>query len=247
MEARHAPRKVLRRPFAEYVSFGQAEIGSLQLSELHLNKPHPVFKTDVGNYVRRLRGKTKVVGDWKLWDETVQAIKWILRRRPKTTVDNMYVKPNGKPLKKTKGGNRDRSTTCWLDLWERIKANDTKDFPWKSYGKLRKTGINAVRESHGGEVAELMASHGVPYDGDPLLEVYSNRPFIKLYEALDAWRQKLTMFAAVENPFHDEPTRGNRKYAQTQIKRIVPLREQGLTQEAISKETGIPVASVAYP
>ena len=60
--------------------FGQAEIASLQVEEIHLEQKHPHYGLE-GSWIMRLRPKTGIYGEWKLWDETVQAIRWMMERR----------------------------------------------------------------------------------------------------------------------------------------------------------------------
>jgi hypothetical protein len=57
--------------------FGMAEIATLQRAELHLDRPHPhaaQIGVDPGpaKWIMRLRGKTDVYGEWKLWPVNVR-------------------------------------------------------------------------------------------------------------------------------------------------------------------------------
>ncbi len=62
--------------------FGKAELASLELSEVLLRKRHPHERevghagSDADSWVLRVRHKSSVYGEWKLWPETVQAIDW---------------------------------------------------------------------------------------------------------------------------------------------------------------------------
>jgi hypothetical protein len=66
-----------------------AEIATVRKSELLFDKPHPfghqicLNPADaLGNWIRRLRDKTDVYGEWRLWPITVAALNWIMTLRP---------------------------------------------------------------------------------------------------------------------------------------------------------------------
>ena len=67
--------------------FGAAEISTLLIRDVHLFKRHPSDRilgftsTDEDSFIKRLRPKTDVYGEWLLWPETVQAIQWAMQRR----------------------------------------------------------------------------------------------------------------------------------------------------------------------
>jgi hypothetical protein len=61
--------------------FGQAEIASLQTNEIHLDERHPHYAHLHGSWIRRIRLKSSVYGEWMLWEESVQGIRWMMERR----------------------------------------------------------------------------------------------------------------------------------------------------------------------
>jgi hypothetical protein len=181
--------------------FSKAEIGHLQLAEIHIGQPHPKYEV-VGSWVRRLRHKTTVYGEWRLWPETVQAVEYARSIRPESEHGELILSKTGKPLwAHTSGGN---ACTAVSNAWDRLTRRvrkDRPDFPARSFGKVKKTADSWIREQFGGEVASLFVAHGevVP---DKLLDAYSNKPFLRLHEALGRLREHLApMFARVPDPF----------------------------------------------
>jgi hypothetical protein len=71
--------------------FGKAEVASLELSEVLLRARHPHERetghtgSEADSWVLRVRHKSDVYGEWKLWPETVRAIdlQWTPLSRPK--------------------------------------------------------------------------------------------------------------------------------------------------------------------
>jgi integrase len=182
--------------------FGRAEIASLELGEVLLGQKHP-HEREVGysssaetSWIFRIRNKTGVYGEYKLWPETVQAIEWWLRRRAGISVapgiTTLLVTGNGNRYdKSTKGNNANcRISNSWLCLSKRIKkAHPT--FRCLSFNKLRKTAGNLVRAQAGGEIAAVFLCHGTPVKANELLDVYTNRPFAKVFAALDLIGEQL--------------------------------------------------------
>jgi hypothetical protein len=142
--------------------------------------------------------------------------------------------------KPTTGGRQNsRVANVWKSLTERVKK-DLTDFPVLSYGKLRKTGANLVRRHRGGEVASMYLSHGVAFQGDDLLEDYSNRPFLTLFSALDVVNEQLApVWADVADPFPATVLRGGPNITRGTIRRIVELHDSGLPVGRIAVEVGV--------
>ena len=149
--------------------FGIAEIGSLKRDQID------------GGFVRRLRTKTAVYGEWSLWPVTQELLA--------------KVKPNGTPwllvtskgkqlIEATKGNFRGAYIpNRWNHLLGRVRE-DHPDFRRLSFNKLRKTAGNLmIREVAGGEVAGIFLAHGQAVKTDDLADVYTNRPFAKVWAA----------------------------------------------------------------
>ena len=68
-------------------SFGKAEIGTLTLSEVVLHQQHPYAamldfeSTPADSFIKRVRRKNGVWGEFLLWPETVRAIQWAIASR----------------------------------------------------------------------------------------------------------------------------------------------------------------------
>ncbi len=67
--------------------FGPGEFGSLKLNQIYLRQKHPHEKL-IGftsskdqSWIRRIRLKSNVYGEWLLWPETVKAIQWAMKVR----------------------------------------------------------------------------------------------------------------------------------------------------------------------
>jgi hypothetical protein len=117
--------------------FGAAEVGSLQISEVYLDQVHTHY-AHPGSWIKRVRFKSLVYGEWALWSATVVGIRWYLSRRPESVETALLLTERGKPLTaQTAGGNRNqRIQNVWKRLRERV-AKDHPDFLTLSFNKLR--------------------------------------------------------------------------------------------------------------
>ena len=226
--------------------FGRAELGSLQLSEVHLNQPHGHYPGLVGSYIKRLRFKSDVYGEWKLWPETEAALSWYLSHRPETTETALLVRRNGRALcARTKTGNRSGAIANeWTKLLDRVEV-DQPGFRRLSYNKLRKTGADLVRQVAGGEIAAIYLCHGNSVQGDTLADLYSNRDFQKVFTALEVVREKLDpVIARVAVPFPAEAKRHNPSLPLSVRENIVKLRLEGKEYAEIASTCNVAVDTV---
>jgi hypothetical protein len=231
--------------------FGRAELASLNASEVYLRSPHP-HATLVGipasaadSWILRIRQKTGVYGEWGLWPETVVAIDWWLRQRASIEVgagvDTLLVTGTGQRYDTPTRGNHPnyQIPNSWFALTERIRKDDL-EFRKLSFTKLRKTAGNLIRKVAGGEVAGVFLSHGTPVPADRLLDVYTNRPFAKVFEALDRVGEQLRpVFATVALPFPEKLSRGGPNISRSKIRQIQELKREGLKTGAIAKRVGV--------
>ncbi len=161
----------------------------------------------------------------------------------------VFVTGTGTPLAdQTSGGNRAQIIpNAWNALTSRIRA-DHPDFPRLSFNKLRKTAINGIRDVSTGEIAGIFASHGQAVASDALIEVYTNRPWDKVFTACRSWGENLAVvFGQVAQPFE----RSKRKHKksdkwESEMTKAVALRESGKTLKAISQEMGISIGMVRH-
>ena len=171
-------------------AFASAEAGGLHKDEVYFDKPHPHYKAE-GSWIRRVRHKSGVYGEWKLWPETAAVIQKAMHHAGAAVLASKA----GKPLiGKTKGGNKGaRILNIWRALfrkvWKDSKAESKcRYLPFKH---LRKTSADLICQAADGELAGIHLCHGQPVKSDVLSEIYSNRPFNKLFKAQDELRQVL--------------------------------------------------------
>ncbi len=196
--------------------FGRAEIGSLLVGEVSLRQPHEQCLQGVLNFkfskddsfIKRIRGKTGVYGEHVLFPQTVDAIDWALRRRRRMPGFG----PNARLLLNDRGQAYDQPSKSgnpnqqipnrFSELVRRIRA-DGEEIRSLSFGKLRKTAGNLVRQFADGEAAGVFLCHGQPVRTDDLLDLYTGRPFGKVFKAIREVEKYLKpMFqAAGSKPF----------------------------------------------
>ena len=147
---------------------------------------------------------------------------------------NDHAEPYDKP---TKSGNRNQQIpNRWADLIRRIRV-DYKEFPELSFGKLRKTAGDLIRRFGDGEIHGIFMCHGQPVASDDLTDVYSNRPFGKVFQTLKNLQEYLApMFAAAGSDPFVQPLKA---YTSHRIKdKILKLHEEGMSVQAIADKVG---------
>jgi hypothetical protein len=238
--------------------FGAAEQGRIFLSHLYLRQAHPNadllaplqgYESAAGDsHILMTRPKTGVYGEWLLWQQTVEAIQWGRDRREKVggaSADApLLVTDRGTPfLKQTTGGNRGQNfNRRWADLTTRIR-NDYPQFPKLSFGKLRKTAGNMVRQIADGEVAGVFLCHGRPVKTDDLIDLYTDRPFAKVFDALKQLEEKLK--PVFDNAPDDLTSQPKQQYTGLKkSKRIFQLREEGKTVRQIAETVGLSKSTI---
>ena len=185
--------------------FGGGECGTLTMREVYLRKPHP--KSDLlgipadpnDNFIRRVRRKNLVYGEHWLWPETVEALDWLIARRKRLgNFDDdsvLFVTDEGSPMFKiTKGGNCGQQfQNMWYDVVKH-PAGVRK----LSLGKLRKNAGDMIKRIAGGEAMGVFLCHGKPVRSDELSDMYSNRPFEKVFAAQKEARRRFDLFKKAE-------------------------------------------------
>ncbi|ADB18065.1 hypothetical protein Psta_3401 [Pirellula staleyi DSM 6068] len=196
--------------------FGVKEIATLTVGEVVLFKGHNDREqellgyqtTAADSFIKRVRRKSSVYGEWILFQQTVDGLQWALKRRramPDFSPNApLLLNSHGERYDKpTKGDHRNQQiSNRFNDLVARIRAKD-ESFPKLSFGKLRKTSGNLMRDRGGGEVSGVHLCHGQAVKTDDLADAYTNRPFGKVFAALRVVEQYLQpVFAAAgPNPF----------------------------------------------
>ncbi len=253
------------------LGFKRMEISTLRVSEIYLHQAHPYAdvldfeSSDSDSFVKRLRKKSTVYGEWLLWPLAVEAMTWALNRRKQMThilagdgkggaipfgaMSILLLNDHGHPFTKTtkKGNSNNQITNMWNRLLDRIQK-DHREFRRLPHENLRDTSADLIRrrKDFGSEVAKVFLAHGNPFASDDLLELYTNKPFGRVFEAC-RWLQERfqPMFEATpENPFPEERKLGGGGLTLKQQKAIQHLEQRGLPAKEIAKRVGCAAATI---
>ncbi len=197
-------------------AFARAECVSFRKDERKMDATPP--------RIIRMRRKTRVKGEYALWPETVEALKWNQQEqagydRP----DNPFsiITPKGDPLPENGIAN------AWGRLLKRV-AKDHPTFRQLSFKHLRKTAGQFVRNMSDGETAGVFLSHGTPVKTDDLLDAYTNRDFSKVDTALERVHALLEpMFAAAPHAFSQTQNPAGANIGRAVIDAIIRLHGEG--------------------
>jgi len=236
--------------------FKGAEQGTLLLDHLFLDRPHPnerylremaKFEPRSGeHFLIYSRNKSKVYGEFLLWPQTVEVICWAVEQRNKfakahgLTTRHLLITKDGTLYHRRTGGAKSRSqifTNKWRSLIKRVQKSDPT-FPFFSFSSLRDTAGDLVRQVADGEVSATFLMHGQPVKQDDLLDLYTKRPFGKVFTALRQLQVELKpMFdAASENPI-EQPMQQYTPMSKRD--QIVELKRAGRTVTQIMAEVGV--------
>jgi hypothetical protein len=140
----------------------------------------------------------------------------------------------------TTGNNQNNLiTNRWWDLLRRVRK-DRPSFRCLSFGKIRKTAGNLIRSAAGGEVAAIFLCHGTPVRSDDLLDSYTNRPFAKVFSAIEKIGEQLrSIWTAVPDPFPEKAKKGGANISLAKIRRIQSMKKQGYKDDYIAEHLGV--------
>jgi tRNA(Ser,Leu) C12 N-acetylase TAN1 len=224
--------------------FRGAESGTLLKSHIFLDQPHPNAKylkeisgfesQPDDRFILYRRNKSKVYGEFCLWPHTVEILRWAIQRRDRIcerlAIDkqNLVITEKGSLCHRLTSGSKNRSqifANKWAQLIKRVR-NDHPNFPNHAFKSLRITAGNLMREVAGGEVAAVFLMHGKPVKSDNLLDLYTNRPFGKVFEGLRKVQDKLkSMFEATPAEICEQPVK---QHTTLKIReKIVALKQDG--------------------
>ncbi len=232
--------------------FGNAEIASLLTGEVHLFKAHTPWEqeqiayetTDRDSFIKRVRRKSGVYGEHLLFSMTVQGVQWAVEQRKKwpdadEAGSRLLLNENGKPLDNpTRTGNANQSLANRFDrLIARIRDDDN-DIRKLSFGKLRKTASQLIKIHSDGETMGIFDCHGQPVKSDSLTDVYSNRLFGRVFEAIRSVENYLApVFREAErDPFAPQSQAYTKR---STVDRIVELHEAGVFPGQIAAAVGL--------
>lgn len=163
--------------------FGAAEVSTLRVDEV---KPD--------GYIKRVRIKTGIYGEHWLYPKTEELLDWATERHDSIDKENPYlvIRKTGETLVKQTGGgnNSNKAANTWYGLTKKIRRKHPQ-FRGLSFGKLRKTGGDLIRQIADGECVAMLHHRGQTVSMDKQQEHYVNRPFPKLFIAQQAVNARL--------------------------------------------------------
>lgn len=233
-----------------------AEQGTLLLDHLFLDQPHPNarYLKEVAKYECRdderfilySRNKSKVYGEFLLWPQTVEVIRLAIERQKRIvnrdglSYRNLLITKSGTLFYRLTGGGKNRSQIFgnkWKALITRIQKSEA-EFPYFPFSSLRDTAGDLVRHAADGEVAATFLMHGQPVKQDDLLDLYTKRPFGKVFGALRQLQTDLKpMFDAAPEDVVEQPMQ---QYTpMNKREQIVKLKKEGRTVTQIMQEVGV--------
>ena len=197
--------------------FSISEIGSLDWSEMD------------GGFIKGPRPKTKVYGEFKLWDMTRQALG-----TPKKKGLALTTEGGQSLIAPTKGNNTSKKIpNAWNRLLDRVQKHHP-EFKRLGFHHLRRTAGNEIRKLADGETMGVFLRHGKPVKSDSLAGLYSNPVFTRVFEAQDrlweVWKDIFTPLEDVELP---------RKTSPEQIRQIRRLKKQGVQTKKLAEMFGV--------
>ncbi|HBN78422.1 MAG TPA: hypothetical protein DD473_21955 [Planctomycetaceae bacterium] len=169
-------------------AFGAAEIGRLITSEVLLNHMHEFAErlhfesSDVDSFIRLKRPKSKMFGEWILWHETAEILRWAIERANRIGSPFLFITQKGAKIYDEKKRNPQSATANrWTRLIKRVQKSHA-DFPSLPYGSLRDTLPDMLRHMDKDSLASICLAHKTSYKADNLLEAYGNKPFGRLHD-----------------------------------------------------------------
>ena len=202
--------------------FGIGEIGTLARNEIQ------------GEFIKRIRWKSKVYGEWKLWPITRDLLAKV---KPSQTPWLLVTETGKQLIEPTKSNYRGNYIpNRWTALLRRIQK-DHPDFRALSFNKLRKTASNLIRECSDGEIAGIFLCHGQAVKTDDLADVYTNRPFWKVFQAQERVWDSL-------KPFFQGEAVAECKVSVGTIRKIQALHDAGVSVKQIAEIGGVAETTV---
>lgn len=229
-------------------AMGAAELGRLSAQDILLDHEHEYAErlhfesTNRDGFIRFLRPKTEVFGEWVLWPETAHMIRWGLERSRRIGSDLLLVSEQGMPWYREHATNAQyHFANAWTRLLNRVRKSDP-EFPILPFGTLRDTVPDLFRHTESDELATICLAHGQPFHGDNLLECYGNRPYGRLHEAI---RRSHAHFVPIFAVAPDDPTEEVKQYLPVAVReKVRALIADGKKAPTIAKECGVSAMTV---
>ena len=208
--------------------FGNGELVTLRMEEIDLDKGR----------IARNRRKTRIAGRWKLWEETIAALRFYLDKvRPQSESPYVFLTAEGRPYRERRAKARASHIipNFWGRLYSRI-SKDQDDFVQLSFNKLRKTGSYWIRAKHGTELAKLYLGQGKK----EIVDAYAGKPFQLMNRAVRRYHKLLApMFQAVAVPFPEENRKSNPSLSLAKQEKIKEMRLAGYKYAYIRDTLGV--------
>lgn len=235
---RHAtPLERLLLYVALNCGMGAAELGRLRAKDFLLHHRHEFAdrlgfdSTEADSFIRFLRPKTGVFGEWFLWPETVEMVRWGFVRSNEVGSELLFVSEKGCPWYNERASRNPQAkfTNVLNNLIRRIRKSESQ-FRRLAFGTLRDTLPNMLRRNHSSEMASICLAHGSTYKSDSLIDCYTDKPFGRFH---DLMRESRNMVEAMFDAVVDDPT-------EAPIQQYIPLkvREQMRAMLQEGKPTG---------
>lgn len=171
-------------------AFGAAEIGRLIVGDILLNHNHEYAErlhfetTSKDSFVRLIRPKSKMFGEWLLWPETAEILRWGVQHANQLETPYIVCRSTGTMLYQEKNQNPQAGfANRWNKLIKRVQK-DHADFFHLPYGTLRDTLPDILRHKKEDTLASICLAHKTSYKPDNLLDAYGNKPFGRLHTAI---------------------------------------------------------------
>ena len=140
-------------------AMGAAELGRLTGRDILLDHEHEYAErlhfesTSRDGFIRFLRPKTEVFGEWVLWPETVGMLRWGLERSRRIGSDLLLVSERGMPWYREHATNAQyHFANAWTRLLQRVRKSEP-EFPILPFGTLRDTLPDLLRHKESDELA----------------------------------------------------------------------------------------------
>ena len=209
---------------------GAAELGRVIAADILLRQRHSFHaqlnftSTDQDCFLRYLRPKTGVFGEWLLWPETIQILEWGLERSRRFGSELLFVSERGEPWYNELSSKNPQAkfTNVFNALIKRVQKSEP-EFRRLPFGTLRDTLPNILRIHHSSEMASICLAHGSTFRGDKLIDCYTNKPFGRFHDLMRTSREYL---APVFDAAPADPTA-------PQIQEYIPLKTRERMRELI--------------
>lgn len=229
-------------------AMGAAELGRLDEADIHFDKAHEHARrlnfdsTGDDSFIRVLRPKTRVFGEWLLWPESAEMLRWGFARSRRIGSDLLFISEKREAWYNESVTNaQSKFANTWDRLVQRVQKSHP-DFRRLPFGTLRDTLPDVLRHHESDDLAVLCLAHGTPFHGDSLLECYSNKPFGRLHAAL---RRMHEHFRPVFDAAPDDPYEESKSYLPLVVKqKIRAMLGEGKVPAHIAKACAVSAMTV---